>query len=111
MKMPQVEAEATSGDVIPIPESLVLKKLPCLSDLLLNPVWDGGVSKGQRSMMLFLEGSIVKVLIKVERQRLKAMVSGRGVDEALAGWEALLKAGNVPWEQEQETTVRGSKKR
>lgn len=103
MKCPQLEAGATAGDVVPIPESTLLRKLPLLSELLLVPTWEDGLHKGQRSMMIFLEGSIVKCLIKLEKQRLKAMVSARGLDEVLAGWEALLKSGNVPWEQEQET--------
>lgn len=111
MKMPQLEASATSGDVIPLPESKMLAKLPNVAELLLVPTWEDGPHKGKRCAMLFFEGSICKLLVKLEGQRLKTMVSARGFDEVWAGLEVLLKGGNVPWEQEQDEKPSGQKKR
>jgi len=111
MKMPQAEGQATAGDVIPLPESVVLKKFPLLAELLLVPVWEEGQHKGQRSAMFFFEGSIAKCLLKIEKQKLKSMVSARSFDELLSGIETLLRSGNMPWEQEQPPQEKPKKKR
>jgi hypothetical protein len=111
MKQPHMESRATAGEVIPIDPSLTLKKFPLFQDLILAAAWDDGVHKGQRSVMLFLEGSIVKVLVKIGKQRLKAMISARSLDDALAGWELCLKNDQVPWEQEEEESQKQTRKR
>lgn len=111
MKMPFLEAQATSGDVLPVEPSVILKKYPLFSDLVQQPVWEEGLGKGQRAVMVFFEGTIVKVLVKIERQKAKAILSARSFDDCLAAWEMCLKTGQVPWEQEKEPEKPAAKKR
>lgn len=110
MREPNFEAKATAGDVIPIEVSSTLKKFPLLQELLHNPAWESGTHKGQRSAMLFFEGSIVKLFIKIEAQKAYASVSARSLDDVLAAWELLLKNDNVPWQQEKEKGQGGPRK-
>lgn len=101
MKRPDMEAKVTAGDIVAVEMPKTLSKFPQFADLLVNPVWDDGTPKGKICLFIFLEGTIVKGMVKVEKQRLKAMVAARSLDELLVGWELLCKAGTVPWEQEQ----------
>lgn len=111
MKMPFLEAQATAGDIIPVEPSVILKKYPLFSDLVQQPAWEEGLGKGQRAVMIFFDGSIVKVLVKIERQKAKAIISARSFDDCLSAWEMCLKTNQVPWEQEKEQEKAPAKKK
>lgn len=111
MKEPQFEAAATSGDTTPLPDSVLLKKYPQLSELLLQAIWESGNHKGARTVWMCFEGSVVKLMICVKRQKLKAMMSARSLDDVFQAWELALKHDQVPWEQEEAEKPKPAKKR
>lgn len=111
MKNPTAEKNANDDGGAPWECPEILKKLKGVGDLLCNPSCDDGVSKGERTMWVGFSGPIVKVLVTLKGLKLKAMVTGRSLDEALAAWEALLKSDQVPWEQYTEDYGRGQKKK
>lgn len=92
-------------------ESVVLSMFPRLSDLLLNPNWDDASQKGKRCVMLFIDDSATRLLVKMEGDGLKFSTVAHGVDEALAVAEKLLVSGQVVWEQDVPTSARQGRKK
>lgn len=101
MKKPSVLANASVGELMRIEVPKSLAKLPQVAELLIQPSWEDGEKKGQRALMMFVEGFLVKILVKVENPPLKLLVSGRSYDEAWAALEAVLRGQDVPWEFDQ----------
>lgn len=98
VKRPDVKTSDEHGGGVDLPGSKVLMKFERLADLLQSSTYDDGTAKGQRCLMLFIDGATVRVLAKVQRPPLKLSSIGRSVDEALAALDALLGAPDVPWE-------------
>lgn len=111
VKMPDVASGAVGVVSQDIPSSTCLAKFPRLSSLLNASGWDGGVEKGERSLMLFVKGSIIRALVKVECPPVKLSAVGRSFDEALAALDGLLGAADVPWEQDGQLGVAKPKKK
>lgn len=111
MKEPNAEARATGGDIIPLPDSKVLAKFPSLNELLMHAAWESGNHKGMRSIWVAFEGSVVRMMVKLAKSKLKCMVSARSFDDVLACWEGLLKTDQVPWQQETEEEEKPAKKK
>jgi len=111
MKLPAIKAQAEGQSLARVEPPRLLAKLPTVSDVLVQPVWDGGEVKGERAVLCFVSSTLVKLLLKVESPPLKLMVSGRSWDEAWAALEAVLKAEDVPWEQDTPRQPQGQKKR
>lgn len=89
----------------------MLSMFPRLSDLLLDPNWDDATSKGKRCLMVFIDDSSVRLLIKMEGDGLKFSLPAHTLDDALAAAEKLLAAGNVIWEQDVQQHGRQPKKK
>ena len=81
-------------------ESVVLSMFPRLSDLVLDPNWDDLSAKGKRCLMLFIDDTATRMLVKMEGDRLKFSCVAHSVDEVLAVAEKLLETGQVVWEQD-----------
>jgi hypothetical protein len=111
MKRPTVLSPTTEGQLARVDVPVSLRKLPRMAELLVQPAWEEGGSKGQRALFIFLEASLVKLLVKLESPPLKLMVSGRGWDEAWAALEVLLGSEDVPWELDMPREDKGGKKR
>lgn len=92
-------------------ESTVLALFPCLSDLLLDPNWEDLSQKGKRCLMLFIDDTATRVLVKMEGDGLKFSAVAHSVDEVLATAEKLLATNQVVWEQDTPTHAKGQKKR
>lgn len=92
-------------------ESVVLSLFPRLSDLVLNPNWDDAVAKGKRCVMLFIDDSATRLLVKMEGDCLKFSCVAHSVDEVLAVAEKLLVTGQIVWEQDAPGGGRGGKKK
>lgn len=111
VKKPQVtdNTEASGLARVEVPKLLV--KFPTIAELLVQPSWEDGDSKGERAVFVFVAATLVKLLVKVESPPLKLMVSGRSWDEAWASLEATLRGSDVPWEQDTPRHHQGSKKK
>ena len=92
-------------------ESVTLSMFPYLSDLLLNPNWEDATAKGKRCVMLFIDDSATRLLVKMEGDGLKFSCVAHGLDEVLAVAEKLLATGQVVWEQDHPPHNGGRKKR
>lgn len=92
-------------------ESVVLSLFPNLSDLVLNPNWEDLSAKGKRCLMLFIDDSATRLLVKLEGDCLKFSAVAHSVDEVLAVAEKLLTTNQVVWEQDQAPQSRPTKKR
>lgn len=111
MEVPSVSSGGGSQEEGPVEAPKLLGKLPTVVELLFRPSWDGKVMKGKRSVMGFLEGPFVKLLVKVENPPLKMMVQGRTWDDAWAALELALKSSNPPWENDGPPGGKPSKKK
>lgn len=109
-KRPQVESIASGGEVVPVEVPKLLAKFPHIADYLCSPAWDDGVAKTHRQLFIFLDGPLVKLLLKVGPPSLKMMVSARSWDDAWSALEALLKSGQAPWEDDHPREVARGKK-
>lgn len=111
MKKPSVLANATVGEVTRVEPPKLLAKLTNVIECVCQPNWEDGERKGQRAVMVFLEGMLVKILLKVESPPLKLMVSGRSWDEAWAALEAVLRSDSPPWEYDEPKDKAGARKK
>lgn len=100
MKRPKTTAPGDLPSLALFQESVVLSMFPSISDLLLNPNWDDASAKGKRCLMLFIDDSATRLLLKMEGDCLKFSCVAHGVDEVLAVAEKLLVTGQVVWEQD-----------
>jgi hypothetical protein len=111
MKMPSAMRPSDPDPLARVDPPKMLTKLLNVAELLIQPSWEEGTVKGERGVFVFISSTLVKLLVKIENPPLKAMVSGRNWDEAWAALEGLLKAGEVPWEQDQPRDGRGTRKK
>lgn len=101
MKIPEVKGSGAGGGAIArVEPPKLLSKLTAVCEVLVQPTWDGGELKGERALFVFVAGTLVKLLLKLESPPLKLLVSGRTWDEAWASLEATLRLEDVPWEQD-----------
>lgn len=100
VKKPTIGAEGDDLSAFGIQSSKLLVKHALVNDFLTAGTWEDLSPKGQRCLMMFVEGATVRVLIKVENPPLKLSVVGRSIDEALAALDAVLTTGDTPWEQD-----------
>lgn len=111
MKRPTVSDEGEPSLPIRVDTPKMLAKLPTVSELVVQPTWDDGVVKGERAIFVFVEGTLVKLLVKVGNPPLKLMVSARAWDDAWAALEAVLRSEDIPWEQDRPREGGGTKKK
>lgn len=112
MKVPVFKSEQDGPNVgAAWSASEVLKGLPTLSEFLCCPTWDGGVQRGERSLMTFVKAASVTAILKVEHPALKLVVAGPSFDEALAALEASLRLPEAPWQMDDNPLGRGGKKK
>lgn len=100
MKKPAVSKSNAMPSLALHQESATLSRFPHLADLLLNPNWDDATAKGKRCLMVFIDDSAIRVLVKMEGDGLKTSVPAHGLDDALASLEKLLATNQVIWEQD-----------
>jgi hypothetical protein len=110
MKRPEKAAASGLPSLTPPQESVVLAMFPTLSELLLDPNWDDGTPKGKRCLMMFIDDSATRMLVKMEGDGLKGSCVARELDEVFAVAEKLLVTGQWVWEQDQQPPPRGKKK-
>lgn len=111
MKVPQFKSEQTGPNVGEgWTESAILQGLFHLNEFLSNPCWDGGVARGERSLMTFCKAKTVTAILKVETPALKLVVVGASYDEALAALEACLRLPDAPWQADDNPLGRQKKK-
>lgn len=112
MKIPSFKSEQEGSNVGERwTDSAVLKGLPYLSEFLCNPAWDGGVARGERSLMIFVKAVTVTAILKVENPPLKLVCVGPSYDEALAALEATLRLPDPPFQQDDNPLGRSGKKK
>lgn len=111
MKRPVLKVQAYSQEYTKMEPPALLKKLPHVAEMVANPLWEDGETKGSVAVMHFVTGGMHKIILKVERPALKLPVSGRSYDEVWAALEALLRGDDVPWEQDGSLGGSPSKKR
>lgn len=80
--------------------SMTLSMYRQLNELLSLPNWDDGTPKGKICLMIFSDDTTVRILLKLEQDKLKTSVVGRTLDDALAALEKMLASGQVIWEQD-----------
>lgn len=106
---------ASKGEGLPsiavVQESVVLSMFPRLTELVLDPNWDDLTAKGKRCVMLFIDDSATRLLVKMEGDGLKFSCVAHGLDEVLAVAEKLLASGQVVWEQDTERKAYPGKKK
>jgi len=100
MKRPDVKCDVLGMVSFDLPPSKLLGKLDRVNSLLNDGCWDDSSQKGERSLMVFFTGAVIRVLVKVETPCLKLSATGRTFDEALAALDVLLGAPDVPWESD-----------
>jgi len=110
VKRPELKTSGEEAAAFGIPVSKLLGKLDRVNDVLTSGAWEDNAVKGQRCLMLFIEGGTVKVLLKVEHPCLKLSAAGRSIDEALVALDALLGAAETPWEADIPRDKKGAKK-
>ena len=111
MKVPSVSGSSSTSGGGRVEPPKLLAKFPQIAECVVQPSWEGGESKGERAVFVFVSSSLVKLLVKVESPPLKLMVSGRTWDEAWAALEATLRGEDAPWEQDTPRQQQGQKKR
>lgn len=111
MKRPELKTVPEGGSVERVETPKMLAKLPHVSELLAQPAWDDGVAKGTRSMFLFAESGVFRILVKVENPPLKLSVVGKSWDDAWAALEAVLRSEDAPWQQDDRPADRTVKKK
>lgn len=90
--------------------SVTLSLFPHLNELLSDPNWSDATPKGKLCLMVFVDEVSVRVLLKLEQDKLKTSTVGRTLDDALAVLEKLLVTGQVIWEQDAGYQNGGKKK-
>lgn len=100
MKRPNAPKSGELPSLAVVQESVVLSMFPKLTELVLDPNWDDLTAKGKRCLMLFIDDSATRLLVKMEGDGLKFSCVAHGVDEVLAVAEKLLISGQVVWEQD-----------
>lgn len=110
MKRPNAAGPGELPSLAVSQESVVLSMFPALSDLILDANWDDLTAKGKRCVMLFIDDSATRLLVKMEGDGLKFSCVAHSVDEVLAVAEKLLVSGQVVWEQDTPTQYKGKKK-
>ena len=111
MKRPDVKCDELGQVSIDLPAANCLIRFPRVSEAICQGTWDDDSGKGQRCLMVFIDGALVRVLLKFETPALKLSTVGRSLDEALGALDALLGASDVPWESDIPRDQRSSKKR
>lgn len=110
-KKPVTRAVEQGVEFARVESPKMLSKLPTITEVLVQPSWEDGETKGERGLFVFVSATLVKLLLKLERPPVKLMVSGRTWDEAWAALELVLKSPEVPWEQDAPRDQRGVKKK
>lgn len=111
MKRPNGVSAAGLPSLVQREASVCLSLFPTLCDLLTDPNWEDLSPKGKICLMLFIDDTAVRVLLKLEADCLKTSCVGRTVDDALAALDQMLKTGQVIWEQDQARTSGSYKKK
>lgn len=112
MKLPQVPDPKDASNVgSGWTTSAILTGLDTLNEFLSNPSWEGGVARGERSLMTFVKNGSTTAILKVENPALKLVVAAASFDEALAALEACLRQPTPPFQVDDNPLGRGSKKR
>ena len=110
MKLPSLPVADLAGGLARVQVPKMLSKLDQVAELIIQPTWEGGEPKGERAVFHFVSATLVKLLVKIQHPPLKLMVSGRCWDEAWAALEAVLRSGDVPWEQDDPRPKGGRRK-
>jgi len=100
VRRPEISADKVGGGSLDIPLGKMLQRCDRLADLLCSGAWDDGALKGQRTLMVFIDGGMVRCIVKVESPPLKMSAIGKNLDEALVALDALLGSSDPPWEQD-----------
>lgn len=111
MKRPEIRTAAEGQPLARVDRPTLLSKLPNVAEALVQPCWEDGVAKGDRCVFVFASSTLVKLLLKIENPPIKLLASGRTYDEAWACLEGLLKAEDIPWEQDAPREDKVTKKR
>lgn len=110
VKLPNACPDLLPMSLTPGEVPKLLKGLPTVSDLLLTPCWEDGTRKEGTSLFVFPSISTVRLMVKVCNPPLKVSVIGRTWDEAWAALEAVLRSGDVPWEQDDQPRATAKRK-
>lgn len=112
MEMPDITKYQTDQGQPADDESIILAELPCLSSFVGQPCWQGGISKGERALMLFwkMDGT-VSAILKVANPPLKLVAAGHGFDEAMAAVEASLRLPHPPFQTDDNPPGKRPKKK
>lgn len=100
MKKPTLRVQESGESFARVESPKMLAKLPTISEVVVQPSWEDGETKGERALLVFVSATLVKLLVKLERPPVKLMVQGRSWDEAWAALELVLRSEDVPWEQD-----------
>lgn len=111
MKRPELASAAGLPSLAERQECVTLSRFLHLEDLLCDPNWEDQTPKGQRTLMVFIDDTSTRILVKLEADCLKFSVPAKDLDEALAAAELLLKNGKVVWEQDRPRGGNGPKKK
>lgn len=111
MKRPEKASAAGLPSLAERQECVTLSRFPCLEDLLCDPNWDDATPKGQRTLMVFIDDTATRILVKLEADCLKFSVPAADLDNALVAAEMLLKTNQVVWEQDRPRPNGGGKKK
>lgn len=110
MERPKGVSAAGLPSLVERDPSATLSLFPTLNDLLSNPNWADATPKGKICLMVFVDEVSVRVLLKLEQDKLKTSSVGRTLDDALAVLEKLLATNQVIWEQDSGPVQRYPKK-
>lgn len=75
----------------------ILKTLPLIAEVLVQPVWGDSDNKGESALMVFRKGQDYRALLKVEVPALSLSVPGTSLDHVLSALEAILGGDDIPW--------------
>lgn len=112
MKMPVVTAGLAEGSAAgewTMPSSLPNHVF--IAEFLQNPLWEGGVAKGERALFCFVRDGAGVGIIKVQNPPVKLTCVGRTLDELLAGLELGLAQDEPGWTTDDNPLGRGTKKK
>jgi len=91
-------------------DSVTLSLFPTLNGLLSDPNWPDATLKGKLCLMLFVDETSVRVLLKLEDDKLKTSTAARTIDDVLTALEKMLATGQVVWEQDTGGAYKSRKK-
>jgi hypothetical protein len=100
-KMPSITgglSEGSDDGLWEMPKSW--DQLPFVSEMLVNPKWEGGNRKGERALLIYHRAGSVYMTLKVQVPPVKLAAVEKTLDGALASLELALAADPIPWQQD-----------